>query len=127
VWDVAIIQRAIRLYHNSSQVAFKSSIENELVISANIATWLSCTPTALNNISKACIMKWAKESFRDALSYAYSNEYGMEISDGDTLSETYFETRLEIVRRRLAAGGVRLAAALESLFSSDSDAILASF
>mmetsp|Transcript_6649 Transcript_6649/g.12506 ORF Transcript_6649/g.12506 Transcript_6649/m.12506 type:complete len:147 (-) Transcript_6649:523-963(-) len=118
VWDVAIIQQSIRLFHNSSQFAFQSSIEDELITSTNMASWLSCPNKNINDVSLSCITTWAKESFNDALTYAYGNEYGVEIVDGEILTEDYFRTRLDVVRRRLAAGGVRLAMALENMFSS---------
>jgi len=120
VWDVAIIQRSIRLFHNSSQYFFQSSIEDELLTSTNMASWLSCPHNNLNDVSLPCIMMWAEESFNDALVHAYANEHGVEIVNGDILTEVYFRTRLDIVRRRLAAGGVRLAMALENMFSSGS-------
>ena len=41
--------------------------------------------------------------------------------DGDALTEEYFETRLEVVERRLAAGGVRLAATLEEIFGDSEE------
>jgi hypothetical protein len=65
-------------------------------------------------------MKWAEESFSDALLYAYANEHGMQIVNGEVLTEAYFRSRLDVVRKRLAAGGVRLAMALENIFSSAS-------
>lgn len=68
-------------------------------------------------------MKWAEESFSDALMYAYANEHGMEIVNGEVLTEAYFRTRLDVVRKRLAAGGVRLAMALEDMFSAGSSGV----
>jgi S1/P1 Nuclease. len=71
-------------------------------------------------VSLSCIIHWAEESFRDALIHAYANEHGTEIVNGEKLTEVYFRTRLDVVRRRLAAGGVRLAMALENMFSPSS-------
>jgi hypothetical protein len=116
VWDSGIIERAIRLYHNSSQYSFRSYIENSLLTQDNIELWSACPLNVGGVGSKACTSEWAQESFRDALMYAYGDENGKEVKDGAHLSEEYFETRLEVVQLRLAAGGVRLAATLEDIF-----------
>jgi hypothetical protein len=106
----------MKLYHNSSQFLLQTSIENELLTSSNMKKWRSCSSENLNGKPRICAEKWARESFKDALSYAYENENGREIVDGDVLTEAYFLSRLGVVRQQLAAGGVRLAAALEDVF-----------
>ena len=116
VWDEAIIQRCMRLYHNSSQFLLQTSIEKELLTPSNIKKWRSCTSEKTIDKPRDCAEKWAKESFKDALMYAYKDENGNEIVDGDVLTDAYFSSRLGIVRQRLAAAGVRLAAALEGVF-----------
>ena len=73
--------------------------------------WSSCH----QDVRKDCISEWAQESFHSALEYAYVDEHGYEIVDGVSLSQEYYQTRLNIVRHRLAAGGVRLAMILENL------------
>lgn len=115
VWDTAIIERAIRLYHNSSQHCFQSFIEESLVTQSNIRLWGACS-VEVGTGSRTCPSQWAEESFSDALAYAYGDENGYEVKSGTNLTEEYFETRLEIVQRRLAAGGVRLAATLEEIY-----------
>lgn len=60
---------------------------------------------------------WAEESWEDALKWAYSNEEGNEISDGEKLTMDYFLTRLPVVERRIAAAGVRLASSLEAVLA----------
>ena len=114
----AIIRRAIKLHHNSSQDLFQSYIEDTFLTPSNIKSWRSCPSSSDNQsgLSQQCTVQWAKESFHDALEYAYGDENGKEIMDGMTLSEEYMESRLEVVQRRLAAGGVRLAATLEKVF-----------
>lgn len=111
----------MKMHHNSSQYFFQLSIEEELVTMSNVKEWRSCEEQNKSINTKECAEKWAKESFKDALTYAYANEDGKEIVSGEALTEAYFESRLGIVRRRLAAGGVRLAASLESVFQEHHD------
>ena len=111
----------MKMHHNSSQFLFQLSIEEELVTMSNVKEWRSCVEQNKSVNTKECAERWAKESFKDALTYAYANEDGKEIVNGEVLTEAYFESRLGIVRRRLAAGGVRLAASLEDVFQEHYD------
>jgi len=113
VWDDGLIDLAIQSMYSSSQLEFQKSVivlVEEAETSGLIDTWLRCT----DGISKHCPALWAEESFEDALKWAYSDEEGSEVLDGAVLSEDYFETRLHVVRRRLAAAGVRLGAVLDN-------------
>mmetsp|Transcript_36767 Transcript_36767/g.74892 ORF Transcript_36767/g.74892 Transcript_36767/m.74892 type:complete len:467 (-) Transcript_36767:1838-3238(-) len=116
VWDDHIIEFAITTQHNSSALSFQQSIL-DLVAEAEstglIDLWLGCS----DGMSTQCPSVWAEESFDDALRWAYSDEHGREIVDGAALSVEYFGTRLHVVKRKLAAGGVRLAAVLEAALS----------
>jgi hypothetical protein len=79
--------------------------------------WLECPDGA----SQSCTSAWGEESFDDAINWAYRNVDGSEIQDGTNLTTDYHETRLPIVKQRLLAGGVRLAATLESVFQDTID------
>jgi S1/P1 Nuclease len=73
-----------------------------------------------------CVREWGQESWHLALEYAYTrNDHPendddggavVEVKDGDELGEDYYLTRLPVVKERLVAGGVRLAATLEDIF-----------
>ena len=113
VWDDGIIDVSIQSIYNSSQVGFQNSVMDlvrDAEVSGLIDTWLHCS----DGLSNQCPSLWAEESLEDALRWAYSDEHGFEISDGAELSDDYFATRLHVVRRRLAAAGVRLGAVLEN-------------
>jgi len=114
VWDTGIIHKAMKTFYNNSQDIFQKDIECLLKNDDDMNNWLSCA----NSLQLECVSSWAKESFHDALVWAYADEDGHEIEDGASLSEDYFLTRLGTVERQLAAGGVRLAASLESIFTS---------
>lgn len=113
VWDSGIIDKAIRTYHNGSLNSFQENVERSLSNKDDVNVWLSCP----DGIRQECVSSWAKESLHEALTWAYGDEDGHDIKDGASLSDKYFLTRLPIVEKRLAAGGVRLAATLESVFS----------
>uniref|UniRef100_A0A7S4MKC8 Aspergillus nuclease S(1) n=1 Tax=Odontella aurita TaxID=265563 RepID=A0A7S4MKC8_9STRA len=112
VWDDGIINRAISLMYNSSENAFEASVR-EVVTNAEVSglidDWLRCA----DGLAVECPLAWAEESLDDALRWAYSNENGIEITDGANITDAYFNTRLHVVRNRLAAAGVRLANAIE--------------
>jgi hypothetical protein len=85
------------------------------------------TATSLSSLSSEaaaiCVQHWGQESWQIALQYAYTKnipqkEGGVviEVTSGDELDEEYYSTRLPVVKERLVAGGVRLAAALERIF-----------
>jgi len=112
VWDTGIIHKAMKTFFNNSQDTFQKDVERLLQNDDDVNTWLSCA----DGHNLECVSSWAKESFHDALTWAYADENGHEIENGAVLSEDYFLTRLGTVERRLAAGGVRLAASLESIF-----------
>mmetsp|Transcript_5411 Transcript_5411/g.7821 ORF Transcript_5411/g.7821 Transcript_5411/m.7821 type:complete len:373 (+) Transcript_5411:118-1236(+) len=117
VWDTELIEHSIRQNYNASARGFQLSVL-DLVRTANqegfIYDWLRCA----DGRSIQCPSAWAEESLDDALRWAYSDENGQEINDGTILSHTYMNTRIGIVRHRLAAAGVRLAAVLESVLGS---------
>jgi hypothetical protein len=54
------------------------------------------------------------------LRWAYENADGEEVVDGSVLGDVYYETRLPIVKKRIMAAGVRLAATLEVALSGPS-------
>ncbi|KAL0873650.1 hypothetical protein Bca101_023355 [Brassica carinata] len=58
-------------------------------------------------------ISYASESISLACKYAYRNA-----TPGTTLGDDYFLSRLPIVEKRLAQGGIRLAATLNRIFSS---------
>jgi hypothetical protein len=51
----------------------------------------------------------------EALVWAYRNTDDTEVVEGSNLSSDYYNTRLEVVQRRIAAAGVRLAFTLETI------------
>jgi hypothetical protein len=124
VWDSSIIEKAMRDDYSESREAMEEDILHcirEKKDSDEWNTWMACPDGG----SRACTSQWGEESLNYALTWAYSNVDGKEVQEGDELSTGYYDTRLPIVKERLAAAGVRLAVTLEvQLNGGDTVAIL---
>ncbi|XP_028788688.1 endonuclease 3 [Neltuma alba] len=108
VWDDMIIGSAMGRFYNSDLSTMIQAILANMkdVWSNDVATWQKCA----HNIT-ACTERYASESVSLACNFAYTN-----VTAGGTLGDEYFLSRLPIVEKRLAQGGVRLAATLNSIF-----------
>merc|ERR550539_944680 len=111
-----MIEYTIERNFNNSQSKLTSFIEHKYVTEKNILQWKECSD-AKNN---SCVSDWAEESWADALHWAYGDENGHEIHNGGVITKEYIDSRLPIIHMRLAAAGVRLACALEMIFSNES-------
>jgi hypothetical protein len=116
VWDSGIIEQAIESNYNGSRTMFEDYLTQASrsggVYNDDMDQWLECS----NGRNQTCTIEWGEESFENALMWAYRNTDNQEIANGSVLTVSYYETRLPIVEQRLLAGGVRLAATLESIF-----------
>ncbi|WZZ46706.1 hypothetical protein YC2023_042965 [Brassica napus] len=109
VWDNKIIESAQEKYYNSSLSVMIHSLQHKLKYawSNDVPSWESCPPH-----KSACPNPYASESIDLACKYAYKNA-----APGTTLGDDYFLSRLPIVEKRIAQGGIRLAATLNRIFS----------
>jgi hypothetical protein len=116
VWDDGIIDRALVELYEKRRENFEDDlfrlIENAEK-SGDIEVWLDCA----DGRNKTCTSEWAEESLDDALVWAYRNSDDTEVVEGSEISKSYYESRLAVARRRIAAAGVRLAATLELAFA----------
>ncbi|VVB12188.1 unnamed protein product [Arabis nemorensis] len=110
VWDNMIIESALTTYYNSSLPLMIQVLQAKLTNgwSNDVPLWESCQ---LNQT--ACPNEYASESIDLACKYAYRNA-----TPGTTLGDDYFLSRLPIVEKRLAQGGIRLATTLNRIFSA---------
>ncbi|KAK4491680.1 hypothetical protein RD792_002446 [Penstemon davidsonii] len=107
VWDTMIIESALKTYYNSDLTTMIQSIQSNIKDAfIGVASWKNCNGTV-------CPEPYASESINLACKFAYRNA-----TPGSTLGDDYFLTRLPVVEQRLAQGGVRLAAILNSIFSA---------
>ncbi|POO03675.1 S1/P1 nuclease [Trema orientale] len=111
VWDEKIIQSALASFHNSDLTNLTQTIQQKIenAWSNDASSWGTCA----NNLT-VCPDSYASESITAACNYAYAN-----VTSGSKLGDEYFLSRLPVVEKRLAQGGVRLAATLNRIFSSN--------
>ena len=113
VWDDGIIEKCLEDDFEGSRVALEDELwlwmNNQEKSGEYRKKWLACPYGAIPN----CANGWGQESFALALAFAYRNVDGTEILSGTNLTNSYYDTRLPVVKRQLAAGGIRLAVTLE--------------
>ncbi|KAI5399570.1 hypothetical protein KIW84_064778 [Lathyrus oleraceus] len=91
---------------DNSSLAIQRNITD--IWSNDVSIWEHCA----HNYT-ACPYWYASESVSLACKFAYRNT-----TPGSTLKDEYFLSRLPIMEKRLAQGGVRLAAILNRIFTS---------
>ncbi|KAL0799306.1 hypothetical protein Bca101_054481 [Brassica carinata] len=109
VWDDMIIETALEKYYNSSLSTMIQALQDKLKYgwSNDVWSWGSCQVS-----QTACPNPYASESIDLACKYAYKNA-----TAETTLGDYYFLSRLPVVEKRIAQGGIRLAATLNRIFS----------
>ncbi|KAL3510768.1 hypothetical protein ACH5RR_030169 [Cinchona calisaya] len=108
VWDDNIIETAEQRYDNSDVNELIDALQKNITDewADKVKTWEACSSGKL-----PCPNVYASESIKAACNWAYKG-----VSENSVLEDNYFLTRLPVVNLRLAQGGVRLAATLNSIF-----------
>ncbi|KAM0944319.1 hypothetical protein DsansV1_C11g0107571 [Dioscorea sansibarensis] len=110
VWDVNMIETAKRDYYkedlNVMIDSILKNINNEW--SDEVTKWETC-----RRKTSTCATNYATESTSIACEYAYK-----DVEQDSVLTDEYFHSRLPVLEKRIAQGGVRLAAILNGLFDS---------
>ncbi|CAI9096178.1 OLC1v1032263C1 [Oldenlandia corymbosa var. corymbosa] len=107
VWDNNIIDTAEERYDDSDVTELIDAIQTNITATVNrVKTWEGCTTG-----NPPCPDVYATESIKAACNFAYKG-----VTEESVLEDPYFLTRVPIVYLRLAQGGVRLAATLNSIF-----------
>ncbi|CAD6232464.1 unnamed protein product [Miscanthus lutarioriparius] len=111
VWDVSIIDTAIKDFYNKSMDTMIETLKMNLTggWSDDITHWENC-----ENKHATCANDYAIESIHYSCNYAYK-----DVEQGITLGDDYFFTRYPIVEKRLAQAGIRLALILNRIFDGD--------
>ncbi|KAM3285184.1 endonuclease 1 [Capsicum chacoense] len=118
VWDREIILTAAKEYYAKDVNLLEEDIEGNFtdgIWSDDLASWREC-----GNIF-SCVNKFATESINIACKWGYK-----DVETGETLSDDYFNSRLPIVMKRIAQGGVRLAMLLNNVFGISQEDSVAS-
>lgn len=108
VWDYNIIETAEERFFDSNVEELIDAIQQNITTewSDQVKTWETCGQN-----KTACPNIYASEGIKAACDWAYKG-----VTEGSTLEDDYFLSRLPIIYWRLAQGGVRLAATLNRLF-----------
>lgn len=108
VWDSDIIETAVKTFYDSNLTQMIQALENNIT-----AEWPIDIPLRESCNKTVCPDPYASESVSLACRFAYRNA-----TPGSTLEDEYFRSRLPVVEKRLSQGAVRLAALLNSIFTS---------
>ncbi|EHA8590748.1 putative Endonuclease 4 [Cocos nucifera] len=119
VWDVNMIETAMRDFYERDRDVMIESIEKNITDgwSDEVSQWKACNGDSVTcaddlETKEQISFRYASESIRLACDYAYK-----DVDEGSTLEDDYFFSRLPVVEKRIAQGGVRLAALLNRIFS----------
>ncbi|PKI77588.1 hypothetical protein CRG98_002042 [Punica granatum] len=113
VWDREIILTAAKDYYEKDMDLLLEDIEGNFtdgVWSDDTSSWRDCKDIL------SCPIKYATESIKIACKWGYKG-----VENGATLADDYFNSRMPIVMKRIAQGGVRLAMILNHVFSDDQE------
>ncbi|KAG0451174.1 hypothetical protein HPP92_026560 [Vanilla planifolia] len=106
VWDREIILTALADYYDKNLDLFLGDLQKNLtkgIWSDDISSWRTCD----NLLS--CSTKYATESIDLACKWGYNG-----VTQGETLADEYFESRMPVVMKRIAQGGVSSNNAIQS-------------
>ncbi|KAF8660259.1 hypothetical protein HU200_057825 [Digitaria exilis] len=111
VWDVNVIETAMKNFYNNDVSTMIQAIQRNItdVWSNEEKQWETCRIR-----TKTCADKYAEESSKLACK-AYEG-----VQQDSILKDDYFFAALPVVQKRIAQGGVRLAAILNKIFSGNS-------
>ncbi|PAN40483.1 hypothetical protein PAHAL_7G318600 [Panicum hallii] len=112
VWDLDIIEKAMKDFYNDDLSIMTQVIMQNITEawSEEEREWEACSSR-----TKTCADKYAMESAELACDVAYAG-----VEQGSILGDDYFFSALPVVRKRIAQGGVRLAAILNRIFGESS-------
>lgn len=113
VWDSYIIEKAMKEFYDNDLEVMIEAIQKNISgsWSDEVLTWEKCKGHEV-----VCPGEYADESIVIACKWAYK-----DAEEDSVLEDDYFLSRLPILERQLAKGGVRLAATLNRIFSSKKD------
>lgn len=108
VWDREIVLTAMADYYDKDMDLLLEHIQQNFthgIWTDDVESWRDCDDLA------SCVNKYAVESIGLACKWGYKG-----VKAGTTLSDDYFKTRMPILMKRIAQGGVRLAMLLNRVF-----------
>ncbi|WOK96556.1 senescence-associated protein 6 [Canna indica] len=110
VWDREIILTALADFYNKDLDMFQEDLQNNSTMGVwadDISSWRDCDDLL------SCPNKYAAESISLACKWGYNG-----VTEGEALADEYFNSRMPIVAKRIAQGGIRLAMILNKVFGN---------
>ncbi|KAE8673343.1 Endonuclease 4 [Hibiscus syriacus] len=113
VWDREIILTALAHYYETNLDNLQEDLVGNFTDGIwydDVASWEQCDDLL------PCLNMYATESINIACKWGYKG-----VNSGQTLAEEYFDSRMPIVMKRIAQGGVRLAMILNKIFGGSEE------
>jgi len=118
LWDTTMIQRKINTDFQSQRPLYLEHLINEMHgrYARNISDWTHCTSLD-DSRYLACSSMWLQEDAELGCKVVYRDDNDQQITPvtGFNISETYYNTRMDVVEQRLIQAGVRLAAVINTI------------
>ncbi|GLU23076.1 hypothetical protein SLE2022_391080 [Rubroshorea leprosula] len=117
VWDREIFLTALKDYYDKDLDSLMEAITGNItdgIWADDVPSWEKCDDLL------PCLNQYASESIKIACKWGYKG-----VKSGDTLADEYFNSRMPIVMKRIAQGGVRLAMILNSVFGDSGEGFAA--
>jgi hypothetical protein len=110
VWDSSLIEHMLHLKSWHFQTFAENLVNRMKSGEFPVSEWeTDCDG------SERCPVDSSEESAQMACEFAYTDELGRTVETGSTLSSGYYETRIAVIEKRIAAAGVRLASILNNV------------
>ncbi|GAB4840308.1 hypothetical protein Ancab_021074 [Ancistrocladus abbreviatus] len=124
VWDTSIIGSEEYYFYDKSVDGLIDTIQTNITVSSTITTTIDGSFTMTEHLkyqygrhaamaASHHALTYACESVKAACDWAYPG-----VHEGSYLGDDYFYSRYPVVNKRLAMGGIRLAAILNRIFGS---------
>ncbi|GLT33494.1 hypothetical protein SLA2020_080790 [Shorea laevis] len=117
VWDRDILLQALKDYYDKDLDSLLEAISGNIthgIWADDVSSWEKCDDLL------PCLNQYASESVKIACKWGYKG-----VNSGDTLSDDYYNSRMPIVMKRIAQGGVRLAMILNAVFGDSHEGFAA--
>jgi len=118
LWDTTMIQRKINTEFQSQRPLYLQYLLNLMNsrYAQNISDWTQCS-TGDDSPYLACSSRWIQEDAELSCTFVYrdENDEPLTSATGFNFSDTYYNTRMDIVELRLIQAGVRLAAVINKI------------
>lgn len=114
IWDFGIIENVMAEEYNGDVTTYGDYLLSliQTDFSDEVEDWKCDTVS-----ESTCAESWGQESVDTAMKYAYLDMQGNEIESEYEVEKDYAKTNRNVIEKRLAMGGVRLANIIELIVS----------